>query len=142
MRATKRVFLLGAAALLLGCPATTGQGGGAPAGGGGGEGEATEPALTSEQLEEIERTVRVGEESLTSCYEEEMERQGKKLTGKVLVNLMIGADGSAQQVEVGETNIPSAPFTSCVVQAVRSWEFPRLPKATPYSFPYAFSPAY
>lgn len=124
----------------LACPATTQQGNTFAEGSE--EERASEPALTSDQLEEINRTVRVGGDSLISCYEKEMERQGKKMSCKVMVKLVIGATGVAEQIDIVESTIQSAQFTNCMVQTVRSWEFPKLPKSTPYSFPYSFSPAY
>ncbi len=125
----------------LACPATTHQGNNTAADISEEE-QASEPALTSEQLEEIKRTVRVGKDAMVNCYEQELERQGKKISCKVMVKLVINVNGTAEQIDIDNVNIQSDPFTYCMVQTVRSWEFPKLPKATPYSFPFAFSPAY
>ncbi len=125
----------------LACPATTHQGNGTAVGTAEEE-QASDPALTSDQLEEIKRTVRVGTDAMVTCYEEELERQGKKISCKVMIKLVINVSGTAEQIDIEESNIQSDPFTHCMVQTVRSWEFPKLPKATPYSFPFAFSPAY
>lgn len=46
----------------------------------------------------------------------------KNLAGRVVVNLLIGADGAVKAVRVVESDPPGV-FDDCVVQAVREWTF-------------------
>jgi outer membrane biosynthesis protein TonB len=100
-------------------------------------------ALTSEQMEEIQRVERVGQTSVIACYTAELERRGdKNLEGSVLVKILIGTDGSAQRVVIGKSTLKVPRVHSCIVEAIRGWEFPKLRSATWHSTTFKFSPAY
>lgn len=107
------------------------------------EGTVGGEALTSEQLEEIQRVERVGQTSVIACYTAELERRGNKdLEGSVLVKILIGTDGSAQRVAIGKSTLKVPQVHSCIVEAIRGWEFPKLRSATWHSTTFKFSPAY
>jgi len=96
-----------------------------------------------EQLEEIRRAERVGQPTLVECYEEEMERRKTKtLEGKVVVKILIGTEGAAQQVVIGQSTLKAPKAEGCMANAIRTWEFPRLNTPSWYSTTFSFSPAY
>jgi hypothetical protein len=131
-------------ALLGGCPAATGQGGGTGGGGGGGAGGGTAcMPLTSEQLEEVDRTLSgVGKDAILRCFNEEMERQkDKKLTGHVMIKLLIGTN-RVEQVVLGENTLHGSEFKTCVIDAVKSLDFPAIRTPTWYTRAFDLSPQY
>ena len=131
-------------ALLAGCPATTDQGGTTSGGGGGGGGGTGGTAMTADQMQEVERTLSgVGKDAIIRCFSDEMERQkNKTLTGRIMIKLLIGTTGAADQVTLGECTIRSTEFQACVIEAVKGLEFPMIRTATPYTRAYDLSPAY
>jgi hypothetical protein len=99
--------------------------------------------LTPEQLEEIQRVERAGQTSLIACYTQELERRrDKKLEGKVAAQILIGVDGSASKVVIGESTLKAPLVHRCMVNAIRTWEFPKLSSPSWYSTTFSFSPAY
>jgi hypothetical protein len=139
------IGMLGVGLLLSACPGPGGQGNSVQTGpqGGSGEGTDTSVALTSEQLEEIQRTVRNGKDAITHCYTDEMERRNdRKLTGKVVVKILIGTSERAEQVVIGETTLKGTEFQTCIVDTVKGWEFPKINSPSWFTYPFEFSPAY
>jgi hypothetical protein len=140
----KLLLLAGASLILGGCPSSTTQGGGGEYGGG----DPADPASTTggvtfEQMEEIKRVERIGQPGITACYTEELERrQTKKLQGKVVVKIQIGINGSALQVNIGESTLNAPLVHQCIQQQIRKWEFPKVSSPTWYGTTFHFSPAY
>lgn len=107
------------------------------------QGGPDERAISPEQLEEVQRTVRIGQDAITACFEDEMQRQGDRtLTGKVTVNILVGTAGKAEKVDIVQSTFDSPEFQKCIDLTIRGWEFPALPSPTPFSYPFQFSPAY
>jgi len=128
---------------LAGCSSPSGQANSAPQIGPGSEVASTEAALTAEQIEEVERTVKLGQDAINGCYEQEMERlKDKKLAGRVTLQIHISTDRVADQVIVGEHTLTGAPLHDCMIKTVKSWEFPRLNAPVWRTYPYEFTPAY
>jgi hypothetical protein len=145
IRRTALAALLGVA--LSGCPATTGQGNGTPGPGPGpgpeGNGGPSATALTAEQIEEVERTMRIGQDALNRCFTDEMERtKNKKLAGKVMFKILIGTNKAAEQVQIGENTLNGPEFQSCLIREIKSLEFPSIRTATWYTRALEFSPQY
>jgi TonB family protein len=118
-----------------------------PAAGGGGGGGGPEVGaggmLTPEQLEEVRQAERAGQPTLIACYQKELARRGnKQLQGKVVVKILIGTDGSASQVQIGESTLKAPAVHRCIIDAIRKWELPRVAQASWYSTTFSFSPAY
>lgn len=125
----------------LGCSG----GGTAMRGGGGGSPDdpVAERGVTAEQMEEIQRVERNGRPALIDCYTDELERLNtKKLKGKVTVKIYIGADGRVLQVAIAETTLRAPRVHTCIQNAVKGWEFPRLRSPTWYGTTLFFDPAY
>jgi hypothetical protein len=95
-------------------------------------------------MQEVERTLSgVGKDAILRCFNEEMERQkNKTLTGRIMIKLLIGTTGAADQVTLGECTIRGAEFQACVIEAVKGLEFPTIRTPTPYTRAYDLSPAY
>jgi len=135
--------MLGLLLLLAGCPATTSEGGGGSHVKPPEEQTDTSAALTSEQLEEVQRTVRNGQDAVTACYTEEMERtKDKKLAGKVTVKILIGTAGRADQAVIGDATLKGPLLHACILKTVRSWEFPKINTPSWFTYPFEFTPAY
>jgi outer membrane biosynthesis protein TonB len=140
---TTLLALLASSSLLLGSAACSG-GSGKPD-----EQPQTDPqgsgekALSEDQIEEIRKTVQQGTNSAIDCYTAELERRGdKKLQGKVVVRILIGTTGAVQQVEIGEDELKVPAIKTCILAAVRKWDFPKISTAFWYTAPFQFSPAY
>ncbi len=101
-------------------------------------------ALTPEQIEEIQRVVNVGRDSLNVCYTKELERRGNKdLVGKVLFKINIGTTSRALGVEIGaDTTLKVPKVHTCMKAAVLTWEFPKLKAPFLYTTTVLFDPAY
>jgi hypothetical protein len=112
-----------------------GEGAGAVAAGGG--------ALTMEALEELQRIERLGRPAIIACYTAELERRGnKELQGKVVVRILVGTNGVASQIQIGESTLEAPRVHSCIVKTIRTWELPRITAPSWYSTTFDFSPAY
>jgi outer membrane biosynthesis protein TonB len=117
-----------------GASGTTAASASASAGGG---------ALTMEALEEIQRMERVGQPALIACYTAELERRGDKaLKGKVVVRILVGVRGAADDVQIGESTLKAPKVHACLIKTIRQWELPKISAASWYSTTFEFSPAY
>ena len=88
-------------------------------------------------------TVRNGQDQITHCYTEEMERQkDKKLAGNVLVKILIGTNERADQVVIGEHTLKGSLLRRLHRADLKSLEFPRLNSPSWFTYPFEFSPAY
>ena len=101
-------------------------------------------ALTPEQIEDIQRTVKVGGDALKHCYAKELERRGdKELVGRVMFNIRIGTARRALGVTIGaESTLKVPQVQACMKAAVLKWDFPRLKSPFLYTTTLMFDPAY
>ena len=100
-------------------------------------------ALSSEELEEIQRTQRIGRGALNACYEDELEERGNKtLHGTVIVQILIGTTGSAKQVAITGGTLKVPKVLDCIRQAIKEWEYPKIKSTFEFSTTFQFSPAY
>jgi outer membrane biosynthesis protein TonB len=132
------------AAVLAACPQGK-QGRGPHTGGSGGgvDDDEAATALTPQQMEEVQQTVRAGQPALTRCYTEElMERGDRKFQGEVVVNIVVGTQSAADRVEIVRSTLNAPPVHDCIKRVVAGWEFPVLPAPKMFSFPFQFEPAY
>jgi len=137
-------LMCGLGLAVVACAGPSGEGGGPRTGSGLPAGPSdTSGANTAEQMEEVQKTVRNGQSAIINCYTEEMERQkDKKLAGNVMVKMLIGTRERAEQVEIGERTLNAPTLHACIIQTVKSWEFPRLNAPSWFTYPFEFSPAY
>jgi hypothetical protein len=83
---------------------------------------------TEERGEDIRRVcTRKAQTStdISRCWMEESERRGaKKFDAEIKLMLMIGPEGKAQEIKVLNPVTGLLTLESCVVEAVRGWNFP------------------
>lgn len=99
-------------------------------------------ALTPDQMEEVQSTVRSGLTSLNRCYEQELQAAEKKFTAKMVAKILIGTTGSARQVVFAETQGMTPALQACLVKNIKSWEFPKVASDAWFTYPLVFEPAY
>ena len=75
---------------------------------------------------------------VSRCYDETSAPKGgdSSRKGQVTVGLTIQPDGHASDVRVLESNFTSSKVGDCLVDMVKTWTFPTLPKALPTSHIY------
>lgn len=99
-----------------------------------GSGEATvKGSLDKEVIRDVIQK-HIGE--VKHCYEAELEKN-KDLAGKLMVNFTIGTDGKVTESKLDQTTLHNAVVEKCVVESVRSWEFPK-PKGGVVKVTYPF----
>jgi len=100
-------------------------------------------AMTPEQMDEVQRTVRGGMTAITRCYTDELERrQDRKFKGKIVVKILIGTNSAAQKVDIGDDALNVPAINACLKKVIMDFEFPKLTKASWFTYPFQFSPAY
>ena len=109
--------------------------------------ERTAPAerggLTQENIDEIQAAERAGNAAITECYTDELERlEGKKLEGKVTVEIRIGTNGRALSVGINEATLQAPRVHACIQSVIKTWDFPKVKAPTNYGTTFSFSPAY
>ncbi len=86
----------------------------------------------------IRRVVRAHVNEVRFCYERALQSR-PELTGRVVTQFHIAADGSAADAAVASSTLADARVGACVAGAVRRWEFPRC--AAQVSYPFVFVPS-
>lgn len=104
--------------------------------------EPATPAMTAEQMEEVQEVLQRGLSALNlRCYQPELERRKKKFEAKAVIKILVGQTGKAEQIEHGQTDMQGE-FLQCISEQIREWEFPALPEPSWFTYPVSFSPAY
>lgn len=127
----------GSGTIPLGSHGTAGQGGGAGAGHGYGRGagrfvrdgdvprmeaaEATVHGALSRRA--VRRVIRRHRNEVQHCYEQSL-LERPELSGRVLVQLMIGPAGRVEHAAVAESTLQHARSETCILSAARRWSFP------------------
>jgi hypothetical protein len=98
---------------------------------------------TSCDAEAVRRVVRAHVNEVRFCYERALQSQ-PELTGRVVTQFHIAADGSAADAAVASSTVAAAGVAdarvgACVAGAVRRWQFPRC--AAQVSYPFVFVPS-
>jgi len=87
--------------------------------------------------EVIPRIIRTHFDEVKSCYDQELYRQ-PTLAGRILVQFTIAPSGKVSAASVLQSTLGNAYVESCVVAAVRRWEFPKPLDHLPVTFSYPF----
>lgn len=74
--------------------------------------------------EVIRRVIRRHINEWKYCYQKELQAN-PNLGGRLALRFTIGPDGRVLASTLGESNVGNAEVESCMVQAVRRWQFPR-----------------
>ncbi|HUU00998.1 MAG TPA: AgmX/PglI C-terminal domain-containing protein [Myxococcota bacterium] len=80
--------------------------------------------LGSLSMSVVRRVVRKNTNAVKYCYEKELIKN-PSLSGKVVVNFIIAADGRVQQARIESSTIGSKQVEKCIIYAVRRFKFPK-----------------
>jgi len=94
--------------------------------------------IPEEKYEEISALFDRKTGSISRCYVEGFEagQVDKNKKGGVTVGLLIMPDGSSTSVRILKTSFGSPALEQCVLDLVKGWKFPTLPKALETSHTY------
>lgn len=84
----------------------------------------------------IRNVIRDHINEIKRCYQVELDKK-ENLEGRVQVNFTIGRDGKVTQSTLEQTTLGSPSAEKCIVNAVRSWQFP-MPKSDTVVVTYPF----
>ncbi|HUS66939.1 MAG TPA: AgmX/PglI C-terminal domain-containing protein [Kofleriaceae bacterium] len=86
---------------------------------------------------EVVKVIRANLAAVKGCYQIE-ERAGTVSSGKAIVTLEIGGDGSVANVRVDAPAFSASKLPQCVSGRAKSWTFPRFTAKEPKRFSYPF----
>ncbi len=84
----------------------------------------------------IRNVIRDHVSEVQRCYQVELDKNENR-EGRVQVNFIIGRDGKVTQSKLEQSTLGSSSVEKCIVNAVRSWQFP-MPKSNPVVVTYPF----
>ena len=87
--------------------------------------------------EQADRAYYVVTEAERAAFVVELPRELKDLAGRVMVNFTISADGKVTESKIDKTTLRNEAAEKCIVEAVRTWEFPK-PKGGIVTVTYPF----
>ena len=93
-----------------------------------------DPGLTSNEIDSV---IKASASQIRSCYQRQLEKS-KDLSGKIVVQFRIGADGVVAAASIKSTTMKSPPVESCVLGEIKKLKFPAKAVAT-VSYPFIFS---
>ncbi|MCC6806456.1 MAG: zinc-ribbon domain-containing protein [Deltaproteobacteria bacterium] len=89
--------------------------------------------------EAIAKVVESNQRAVKFCLERELKRGGT-LSGRLELEFTIAPSGMVQDVDIKSAKFRGTDFGACVVQAVKSWRFPRFSGApVPVEYPFILS---
>ena len=71
----------------------------------------------------IQKVVRQHSAELRACYEKELAKT-KGISGRIVVNWEIEAQGSVSKAEVKESTVGNSDLESCFTESIKFWRFP------------------
>ncbi len=91
--------------------------------------------------EEILRVVRLNLNQIKNCYERWLQRV-PAASGKVMVQFVVGVDGSIETIKVASGTISDSVMTDCLLSRIQKWKFsqPRGGKSVTVNYPFNFDP--
>jgi len=89
----------------------------------------------------IHRIVRRHFDEVKACYDQELSRQSM-LAGRVDVEFTIAPSGQISEASVRQSTLGNAYVETCIVAAIRRWEFPKPLSHLPLhvNYPFILSP--
>jgi len=104
-----------------------------------------EPKLKKEEgtltKQEIESVIKAHLSEIKICYEKSLQ-SNKGLSGKIVTQFVIGSAGRVTSASISQSGINNSGLETCIVSAVKLWEFPK-PRgngSVNVSYPFTFSP--
>jgi TonB family protein len=129
----------------------TGSGGGVGNGSGGGVGDGTGSGRGSaggasasgngyRSNETLLAVVRRYAAGIQFCYDNEL-RKKSGLRGKLVVSMVVLANGSVSEATIVEDTLNSPAVRDCALAQIRAWQFPAIPSGvTSFKTPFVFTP--
>lgn len=100
------------------------------------------PALDVSKMsfgpEAVKKVVAYHHPEVQSCYERAL-ADGVHTSGEVMVSLTITPDGIVDKPHTKASSLKNPPIEDCIIDAVRTWYFPKPPQAQPIELPFHFS---
>lgn len=94
----------------------------------------TEPQT---RLQKLERVVAERLDEVQSCYEREL-RDDPQLGGRMVVEWVVRPNGRVTAPRIKSAHAELRSVSTCVVDAIRSWRFPRQDSPVTVVYPFAF----
>ena len=74
------------------------------------------------------------------CYDNQLKKR-PGLRGKLVVSLVVAADGSVDAAQVVQNDLHDQEVVDCVLAQIRAWRFPAIPKGSvSFKTPFVFTP--
>jgi len=90
--------------------------------------------------EMIRRVVRKHINEVKYCYDKQLLRQGD-LAGRVVTRFLIDTNGRVMASTIEASTLGAPEVDRCIAEAVRRWEFVKLPGPVTISYPFQFKPS-
>lgn len=118
----------------------SGSGGGVGSGTGSGRGDGPGGPNNYRSNESLLSVVRRYAPGIQFCYDNEL-RKHAGLRGKLVVSLVVLANGSVSEAVIVEDSLNSPAVRECVLSQIRGWQFPAIPTgSTSFKTPFVFTP--
>jgi len=105
--------------------------------------ERREGAITPEEYQAIDDSMKRKMEVIHHCYETEMEkRMDRAFKGTVTIGMKIGRDGRAISVEILQDTLNAPSVNACLVDTIKKFEFGSLTGEADLVYPIQFTPQY
>ncbi len=88
----------------------------------------------------VQRIARAHVRQIRACYEAQL-KITPLLSGKLTVNMTVGAPGRVMNAKVVEDTLGNPTVESCVLKDVRAWTFPSVTASSTITYPFVFLPA-
>lgn len=99
----------------------------------------TTDGLAGMPVQAIQSVFRQNSAATKRCYDDALRRAGaKRVQGDVRIGMTLTREGQATDVRVESSTLGSPAVESCLVEKVRGWAFPPLPRATPFAWTFHF----
>ncbi len=100
-------------------------------------------AVPPEKFEEIDRFFHgKGNKLQFNCYNSVVEKTHKKYEGNITFHMMVEPHGKAGKITISNSSLKSPEIEQCMIDEMKSWEWPDVPTAVPYNGSINFKPAW
>jgi hypothetical protein len=104
---------------------------------------AQEGGIPPERQAEIQLLLQQRDASTRKCYQEVLnEKNDRAFAGTVRTIITLGTQGQATDVRIAGGTLNNSQVESCLVQAIKSFEFPKLESGGEVQYEFLFRPAY
>jgi len=92
---------------------------------------------------EIQLVLQQRDSATTKCYADVLnEKHDRSFKGHVAVLITVQPDGTASDVKIVSSNLNSQDVTDCLIEKLKTFEYPQLEHAGSMQYVYHFEPAY